>query len=260
MDLAHALVLALVQGITEFLPISSSGHLILVPALLGWADQGLGFDIAVHVGTLAAVIAYFRREIVAMAFSVFNPGGVDFELALKLVVASVPLGLAGLAFAGAVESSLRSAAVIAATTAGFGVVLWGADRYGRGRRTEYGLGWRGALAIGCAQALALIPGTSRSGITMTMGLALGLSRAAAGRFSFLLAVPAIAMVAVWQLKQFASSPEPVPWAALGVATAAAAVTAFVTIALFLKLIGRVGMGVFALYRLLLGGVIVLVLL
>lgn len=258
MDLLQALVLALVQGVTEFLPISSSGHLILVPGLLGWTDQGLGFDIAVHVGTLAAVIAYFRRELLGMAFSVFRPGSADFDLALKLLVATVPTGLAGLAFADLVETSLRTAAVIAATTAGFGVVLWAADRYGRGRRTEHGLGWAGAIAIGCAQALALIPGTSRSGITMTMGLALGLSREAAGRFSFLLAVPAIGMAAAWQIRQFLEAPAPVPWGTLGIATAAAAATAFVTIALFLNLIGRIGMGVFAGYRLLLAAVIVLV--
>lgn len=260
MDLFHALALALVQGITEFLPISSSGHLILAPALLGWDDQGLGFDIAVHLGTLVAVIAYFRRELLAMARSFFEPRTAELDLALKLVVASVPAGLAGLAFAGVIEASLRSAAVIAATTAGFGVVLWAADGFGRGTRDEHALGWRDALVIGLAQALALIPGTSRSGITMTAGLALGLSREAAGRFSFLLAVPAIGMASVWQLAQFASAPEPVPWGMLGAATAAAAATAFVAIALFLKLIGRIGMGVFAVYRLLLAGAIAWILL
>lgn len=260
MDLIHALALALLQGFTEFLPISSSGHLIFVPALLGWPDQGLGFDIAVHVGTLAAVVAYFRRELLAMALSVTRPGSADFDLALKLVVATVPLGLAGLLLADVVETSLRSAAVIAATTGGFGIVLWAADRFGRGARDERTLGWGGALAIGLAQALALVPGTSRSGITMTMGLALGLSREAAGRFSFLLAVPAIGMAAAWQIVQFAAAPEPVPWGVLGIATLAAAATAFVTIALFLNLIGRLGMGVFALYRVLLAGVIAYVLL
>lgn len=258
MDLLHALVLALVQGFTEFLPISSSGHLILVPELLGWPDQGLGFDIAVHLGTLIAVVAYFRRELLAMVLALARPRSADFDLALKLVIATVPTGLAGLAFADVVETSLRSAAVIAATTAGFGVVLWAADGLGRGRRTEHALSWRDALAIGCAQALALIPGTSRSGITMTMGLALGMSREAAGRFSFLLAVPAIAMASVWQLREFAAAGEPVPWGVLGIATAAAAATAFVTIALFLNLIGRLGMGVFAGYRLLLAGVIYVV--
>lgn len=259
MDLVHALALALVQGFTEFLPISSSGHLILVPELLGWPDQGLGFDIAVHLGTLVAVIAYFRRELRAMAAALRKPGTADFDLAVKLVIATIPAGLAGLAFANVVETTLRSAAVIAATTAGFGVVLWVADRFSRGTGDERGLDRRGALAIGVAQALALIPGTSRSGITMTAGLALGLSREAASRFSFLMAIPAIAMAAAWQSLQFLSSPEPVPWGVIGIATAASCATAFVTIALFLNLIGRIGMGVFALYRLFLAAVIVVVL-
>lgn len=260
MDLLQALVLALVQGVTEFLPISSSGHLILVPELLGWSDQGLGFDIAVHLGTLCAVVVYFRHDLLAMARSLFEPGSADFRLAMQIVVATIPAGLAGLAFSDIIETSLRSAAVIAATTAGFGIALWLADGFGRGSRSERELGFVDAFAIGCAQALALIPGTSRSGITMTMGLALGLSREASGRFSFLLAVPAIALASGWQLVQFVETAEAVPWGVLVLATAAAAATAFGTIALFLNLIGRIGMGVFAVYRLLLGGLIALLLL
>jgi undecaprenyl-diphosphatase len=209
-DLSQAVLLALVQGFTEFLPISSSGHLILVPALLGWPDQGLGF--------------------------------------------------AGMLFADDVETVLRSPTVIATTTLVFGVLLWVADRYWRGRREEQSLGWSHALQIGLAQALALIPGTSRSGITMTAGLGLGLTREAAGRFSFLLAVPAIGMAASWQLWEFVSRPAPVMWGFLAIGVAVSAVTAFVTIALFLRLIGRIGMGVFAAYRLALAAVIVLVLL
>ncbi len=256
MDLAQAVVLALIQGVTEFLPISSSGHLILVPELLGWPDQGLGFDIAVHLGTLAAVIVYFRRDLIGMAAATAQPRRPEFRLAACIVVASIPLGAAGLLFADQVEGVLRSPSVIAASTAGFGILLWLADRLGRGRRSEGSLGWFEVIAIGLGQALALIPGTSRSGITMTVALSMGLSRRAAGRFSFLLAIPAIAMAALWQLLQFLSSAEPVAWLALALAAAIAAAAAFVTIALFLRLIERVGMAVFAIYRVLLGGALV----
>lgn len=258
MDLAQAVILALIQGVTEFLPISSSGHLILVPELLGWPDQGLGFDIAVHLGTLAAVIVYFRRDLIGMAAAAAaaQPRRPEFRLAVCIVVASIPLGAAGLLFADQVEGVLRSPSVIAASTAGFGILLWLADRLGRGRRSEASLGWFEVVAIGFGQALALIPGTSRSGITMTVALSMGLSRRAAGRFSFLLAIPAIAMAALWQLLQFLSSAEPVAWPALALAAAVAAAAAFVTIALFLRLIERVGMAAFAIYRVLLGGALV----
>ena len=255
MDPVQVFVLAVLQGLVEFLPISSSGHLIVVPALLGWPDQGLGFDIAVHVGTLAAVVIYFRREIVDLALALFHSDRREFRLAWSLIVATVPLVLAGLLFGDYVSRALRSPAVIAGTTAGFGVVLWLADRYGRHGRDEHDLSWVQALLIGLGQALALVPGTSRSGITMTMGLALGLSRTAAARFSFLLAVPAIAAAGSWEVVEFASVPMPVPWATLAVAAAIAGVTAFLVIATFLRLIERMGMLVFAVYRVLLAGVI-----
>lgn len=259
MDIAEALVLALIQGVTEFLPISSSGHLILVPEFFGWTDQGIGFDIAVHVGTLAAVVVYFRRDLVAMTRGLFTPGSADGRLAWQLIVASIPVGLAGAFGYGYVETALRAPWVIAAASAGFGLVLWFADRWLRGRRDERELGFGEALLIGVGQALALIPGTSRSGITMTVALALGLSREAAGRFSFLLAIPAIVMAGGKQSVEFMLAPETLDWQALLPATVLAAVTAFVAIALFLRLIGRIGMGVFAIYRILLAAVIVLVL-
>jgi undecaprenyl-diphosphatase len=258
-DPLHALVLAVVQGVVEFLPISSSGHLILVPALLGWPDQGLAFDIAVHVGTLFALITYFRRDLLGLALGMFDRRRAEFELAWALLAATIPLGLAGLLLAAAVATSLRSPAVIAASTALFGITLWLADRYGRSRVSLGELGWRRALLIGLGQVLALIPGTSRSGITMTVALGLGMSRSAASRFSFLLAVPALGMSAVWQLWQFAAAPEPVDWGPLLLGATGAAVTAFITIALFLRLIERLGMTVFVIYRLLLATLIVYVL-
>lgn len=259
MDLIHVVVLAVMQGIVEFLPISSSGHLILVPALLGWPDQGLAFDVAVHLGTLGAVVIFFRRELFGLARAAFDTRAKDFELAWSLVLATLPLGVAGLALADLVDGVLRSPAVIAATTAGFGVLLWAADARNRGSRNEHELGMRRVVLIGLAQVLALVPGTSRSGITMTAGLALGLSRAAAARFSFLLSVPAIGMAASWESYQLIVTPEPVLWGTLAAATVLSAVTAFAAIATFLRFIERVGMWAFAVYRLVLAAVIVIVL-
>jgi undecaprenyl-diphosphatase len=259
MNIIEAATLALIQGLTEFLPISSSGHLILVPEFLGWTDQGLGFDIAVHLGTLTAVIVYFRRDLISMARGLLVSGSADGRLAWQLILASIPLGLAGLFSADVVSTTLRTPAVIAATSAGFGIALWLVDRYRRGSRSERELGLGQALMIGLGQALALIPGTSRSGITMTVALALGMSREAAGRFSFLLAIPAIGMAATWQIIQFAQAPESLDFGALVPATLLAAATAFIAIALFLRLIGRIGMGAFAIYRVLLALVIVYVL-
>jgi undecaprenyl-diphosphatase len=265
MEWVQAIFLAVLQGVVEFLPISSSGHLILVPALLGWDDRGLGFDIAVHFGTLIAVVWYFHRDIRTMGADWFGslrgaPLSPDARLAWAVILGTVPLAVAG-AIAGAwFSEGLRTPGIIAAATAGFGLALWLADRYSSHARDEHTLAWRDVLAIGLGQTLALIPGTSRSGITMTVGLALGLSRAGAARFSFLLAIPAIGMAAVWQLIKFVAEPGTVNWPILGVATGVAAITAYVTIKLFMRLIQSTGMLVFAAYRLLLAGVIVYVLL
>ncbi len=259
MDLVHVIVLAVMQGIVEFLPISSSGHLILVPALLGWPDQGLAFDVAVHLGTLSAVVIYFRNDLVNLVRAAFDARAKEFELAWSLVLATVPLGVAGLLMADLVDGVLRSPAVIAAATAGFGILLWLADAFNRGTRTEHELGMRRAVLIGLGQVLALVPGTSRSGITMTVGLALGMGRAAAARFSFLLSVPAISMAASWEAFQLVVTPEPVPWGTLALATLLSGATAFAAIATFLRIIERVGMWGFAVYRLALAAVIVIVL-
>jgi undecaprenyl-diphosphatase len=259
MNIVEAVTLALIQGLTEFLPISSSGHLILVPEFVGWDDQGLGFDIAVHLGTLAAVVVYFRHDLIAMTRGLFVADSPDGRLARQLIVASIPLGLAGILSYEFVSTDLRNPSVIASTSAGFGILLYVADRWGRGSRSERGLGLKDVVLIGVGQALALIPGTSRSGITMTVGLALGMSREAAGRFSFLLAIPAIGMAASKQAVEFAQAPGTIEWPALTAATFVAAVTAFIAIALFLRLIGAIGMGVFAAYRVLLAVVIFYVL-
>jgi undecaprenyl-diphosphatase len=191
MSYLQGLVLGLVQGITEFLPVSSSGHLILVPLVFGWPDQGLGVDAALHLGTLAALVAYFRYELVGLL-----TGTVSRRLGVIVVLATIPGGVAGLLLDHYVETHLRSALLIAFSTAFWGVVMWIADRRARPsapvdprrdklERVTLGQG----LAVGFAQALALIPGTSRSGITITTGLFAGLDRPTAARYSFLLGIP-----------------------------------------------------------------------
>ena len=176
MDLIQILVLAVIQGLSEFLPISSSAHLILPSELLGWPDQGLAFDVAVHVGSLAAVIMYFRRDIAALiaaffASAVKGQHSAESRLCWYIVLGTIPVGLSGLWFDELIEQHLRSIAVIAATTIFFGLLLGMADRRAKESHGLDKLTWRSALWIGLAQALALIPGTSRSGITMTAALA-----------------------------------------------------------------------------------------
>ncbi|MGA0098470.1 MAG: undecaprenyl-diphosphate phosphatase [Steroidobacteraceae bacterium] len=261
MDLIQAVVLAVVQGLSEFLPISSSGHLILVPHFLGWDDQGLAFDVAVHVGTLAAVLAYFRRQLVAMAVAWMRSLksfqlDADSRLAWCVILGTVPVGLAGLAFASLIETYLRNPLFVAGTLTVFGLLMWLADRLGRQQRDEYSLGWREAVLIGCAQALALMPGTSRSGITLTAGLALGLTRSAAARFSFLLAVPGIGMAGGYELLKLVSGEASVDWGAMAVGMLVAGLTGYACIHLLLKVIERIGLLPFALYRFLIAGLIV----
>jgi undecaprenyl-diphosphatase len=260
MDTLHIIVLALVQGFTEFLPISSSAHLILVPELLGWPDQGLAFDVSLHVGTLTAVIIYFRSEIGAMVVdwsrSLVQRRQVgESRLAWAVLFATIPAGLAGVIFKHDIENELRSALVIATTTVLFGLLLWYADRTGRRTRNEHGLTWKDVLFIGVAQAVALIPGTSRSGITMTAGLMAGLSREGAARFSFLLSIPTIAGAGLFKLKDLLEASGPVDWNALIGGAVLSAISAYLCIHFFLKLLERIGMAPFAIYRLLLGGVL-----
>ena len=249
-------VLAVVQGITEFLPISSSAHLILVPKLTAWPDQGLAFDLAVHVGTLAAVVFYFRRELGRMA------GDFAASLAARRVVGesplawavlwgTVPVGLAGLVFNEAVETTLRAPLLIATTTIAFAVVLWVAD-VRRGSRSEHELSWRDVLVIGCAQAIALVPGTSRSGVTISAAMLLGLSREGAARFSFLLAVPVTALAGTLKASQLVAQETPVEWTPFVVGAVLSGITALLCIHYFLKALAHIGMLPYVLYRLALG--------
>jgi len=260
-DSIQIAVLAIVQGLTEFLPISSSAHLILVPLVLQWPDQGLAFDIAVHLGTLIAVMVYFRTELVAMTVDWARSltGGKSSDnsrLAWWVILGTVPAVIVGYLFKGVVETELRSPWVIALATIGFGLLLWFADSRKQKTRNEYQLSLGNVLLIGCFQALALIPGTSRSGITMTAALLIGLSRQSAARFSFLLSIPIILASGVLQTLDLAQSSQSVDWFALLMALVLSAVSAGLCIHLFLRLIERIGMLPFVIYRLLLGAVLI----
>ncbi len=256
-DWLQALLLALIQGVSEFLPISSSAHLILPAQLFGWPDQGLAFDIAVHMGTLLAVLLYFRADLMALARTLIpmgaTPAGGSAEV-WKLALATLPAVLVGLAASQWIEAHLRGIAVIATTTLLFGLLLAWVAR-GKAIATPppgEQVSWRGALFIGCAQALALIPGTSRSGITITAAMLLGYHPATAARFSFLLSIPVIGGAMLFMLLDDAAF----TGAGMGLApTVTAAMVAFVsawaTIAVFLRLIARVGLMPFAIYRVLL---------
>ncbi|MCG2634979.1 MAG: undecaprenyl-diphosphate phosphatase [Gammaproteobacteria bacterium] len=260
METSRALLLGLLQGLTEFLPVSSSAHLILVPQLLGWEDQGLAFDVAVHLGTLTAVLWYFRRPVLAMTQASWDQvrhrkSSADARLTLAVVVATIPAGVGGLLLNDLIEGPLRSPLVIATTTVIFGLLLGWADHKPAQSRDENSLRWPDILIIGSAQALALIPGTSRSGITMTAALFCGLNRAAAARFSFLLSIPLILAAGGMKGLDLLQSPQPIPWAALTVGTVSSAISAYLCITLLLRWLGTLGFGPFVLYRLLLGGVL-----
>ncbi|RDV28054.1 undecaprenyl-diphosphate phosphatase [Alteromonas aestuariivivens] len=260
MTLFEIVVLAIIQGITEFLPISSSAHLLLPAELLGWASQGLAFDVAVHVGSLLAVMIYFRRDILQMASAWLSHGfsreqTVDSRLAWWVILATLPAIAAGFVFEEYIELYARTASVIAITTIGFGLLLWYADAGAKHTQKLDTLTARQALLIGIAQVFALIPGTSRSGITMTAGLMLGLDRESCARFSFLLSIPIILGAGSLATMELLESTAPVDWSALGMGAAFSFVSAYLCIYLFLSWISRIGMFPFVVYRLALGAIL-----
>ena len=260
MDMLHALALALLQGLTEFLPVSSQAHLILVPVLIGWPDQGLMFDVAVHVGTLIAVVGYFARDLSTMArdwiLSVVRRRAVgDSAMAWFLIAATIPTGLAGLTVKAVLGDSLRSILIIAVANLLFAALLWYGDSTGTRQRELTQMRLRDALLVGCAQAFALIPGASRSGVTMTMALMLGFTRQAAARFSFLLAVPIIVLAGLLLTRDALATVDTVHWPSLLTGIAASAACAFAVIHAFLRLVERSGMLPFVLYRVVLGVVL-----
>ena len=265
METIRAILLAIIQGITEFLPVSSSAHLILVPKLFGWEDQGLAFDVAVHVGTLLAVIVFLRREIAAIIPAwlggfrgfVWNEWG---KLGWWVILATLPIAIVGLFGKSFIEQQLREPWVIAGATAVFAILLLYSDRNAsENKRDLNGMTLVHALIfIGIAQAFALIPGTSRSGVTMTMALFLGYKRDAAAKFSFLLAVPTILFGGLFTAKDMVSQGFHDQWFSLIVATLVSAVFALLCMQWFMRLLHTFGMRPFVYYRILLAIVIVLV--
>lgn len=252
----QTLILGLLQGLTEFLPISSSAHLVLPSLVLGWQDQGLAFDVAVHVGTLAAVLFYYRRDIYLIGHdwlgSLFHAQNTpESRMGWYLICASIPVAIVGATAGDYIASDLRTLPVLATTTLLFGLLLGYADRRGAAVSSYRALSLPLALLIGLAQALAPIPGVSRSGITISAGLLLGLGRQAAARFSFLLSVPAISGaggVKMWQLAQGSIE---VDWPIVFLGAVVSGVTALACIALFLRILDRMGLMPFVYYRVLL---------
>jgi undecaprenyl-diphosphatase len=260
----QVVVLAIVQGLTEFLPISSSGHLVLVPIAFGWSDQGMAFDVAVHFGSLAAVLTYFRGDIATLIkgsgqLLSGKLASFDARLALALALGTVPAAVAGLLLAGWIGDNLRSPSVIVFTLSGYAVLMLLADRLGRKERVLINVGFKDALLIGLAQALALVPGTSRSGVTITAAMALGFKRTDAARFSFLLAVPVILLATAYELTVLLRADAPIAWGQLVIGAIFSGIVAYLSIQFFMRFVNHVGLLPFAIYRLILAAVILYVL-
>lgn len=270
MQLLQAAVLGVVQGLTEFLPVSSSGHLILVRELLGWelladAHWNTIFDVSVHAGTFAGLLVYFWRDIVRLVgafFSTFRhgiAGAADRRLAWIIVIATIPAALAGLLGAGVIEAQVREAPmIVAALLILFGLILWAAERRGRKARALSATGWADGMLIGLAQALSLAPGVSRSGITMTVGLARGMTRDTAARFSFLLSIPIIGGAALYGLHGAVTDLSSLPEGAasiFAVGFSSAAASGYLCIRFFLRYLQRHAFAPFVIYRIAAGGLL-----
>lgn len=257
----QVVVLAIVQGLTEFLPISSSGHLVLVPSVLGWTDQGLVFDVAVHFGSLGAVCIFFRRDLAALVRGGVQVagGGVrtpEARMALSIGLGTIPAAAAGFFCAGWIAANLRDPIVVVSTLAGYGVLMALADRFGRRERIITDVRLRDALVIGFAQALALVPGTSRSGVTITAAMMLGFQRRDAARFSFLLSAPVILLATLYEGAALFINGGNVEWSTLAIAALISGLVAYLSIEFFMRFVSRIGLLPFAVYRLVLAAVIV----
>lgn len=257
MTLLQVVVLALIQGLTEFLPISSSAHLILGDRVFGWPEQGLTFDVATHFGTLLAVLVYFRKDICRMGAAWVgapqNSEEADCRRISRLILlASLPVLVIGFLAAEFVFTYLRDVRIIAWSTIIFGLLLWWADAKGARWLTLEKMSLRSAMLIGLAQVLALIPGTSRSGVTMTAGRLLGLNVYDAARFSFLLSIPVIGAAGIYGIWRVSSGNALINWSEFWLGAAVAAITGWLCIAAFLALVKRVGLVPFVIYRLALG--------
>lgn len=259
MTIFQALILGIIQGFTELLPISSSAHLALTPWLLGWPDHGLAFDVALHLGTLIAIVAYFQDEwgrLILAAISLVKKRRVETpeeKRVVFLVIATIPAGIAGLLLEDAAETVFRSPMIIATNLIVMGILLWAIDRYMSRERGMESMSWKDAMFVGLAQCLALVPGVSRSGSTITAGRALKLTRESAAVFSFLLSMPITLAAIVFKFPDAVREAESMVPLAVGVV--AAAVSAWVAIAVLLRYVARRSYGVFAVYRVVFGALI-----
>jgi undecaprenyl-diphosphatase len=267
--LLQALIIGIVQGITEPLPISSSGHLILVPWLMGWNDpfiNSLEFSVMLHMGTLVAMLAYFWRDwarLIPAALATLRDrsfrGDPDRRLAWVIAASLPPAAILGYFLNDFFEEQVRQPLLVAVTLVIGGAILWAADRLGRQARRLESLGFGESFAIGCAQALALVPGISRSGISISAGLALGLTREAAARFSFLMAAPIIAGAGIFEARKMLGGTGPRPdLGVLGVGFAASLVAGLLAIHVLLRFVRSHRFDIFVVYRLALAVVVVVV--
>ena len=272
-EIISAVILGVVQGLTELLPISSSAHLIVVHRLLGWEAQGLVFDVALHVGTSAAILAYFWRDWIDLAREMLLGirerqllGNAQRRLACFLIVGTLPAAAAGVALGVYIETHLRSLLIPVFTLVAFGALMYFAERWSRQDRSLEKLTWADSLWIGLSQALALIPGVSRSGITISTALARDIDRISAARFSFLLSTPVIVGAGVlegWHLVKAARTPAGSPgpeiqWLLMAVGAATAAITGFLCIRYFLRYLQTHTLTPFVIYRIIFAGVTLLV--
>lgn len=260
MPIEQVIVLALIQGITEFLPISSSGHLILVPALTGWPDQGVVTDMVTNLGTLLAVIIYFWRDVLHILYGCWDVICRRFtfnsRLAINIAIGTIPILLVGILLKIThLDEYIRSPLLVAINAIVFGILLYAADAYGLMKRTMQDLNWKSALIIGVAQSFALSPGTSRSGVTMTAGRALGFTRSEAARFSFLLSIPANGAASALIIGDALNSGQTITGAVIitGILTF---FIALATIAILMQMIKTVSFLPFVIYRVILGGALI----
>ncbi len=264
MDVLQAIVLGIVQGLTEFLPISSSGHLRVVPAFFGWEDPGAAFTAVTQVGTMLAVLVYFRSDLLRIATvwlaSLRDPAlrsDVDARVGWYILLGTLPISVVGLAFSDQIESGARDLYLIGVALIVFSFVMLAAERFATRERELDALTRRDGIVIGCAQAIALIPGVSRSGATISAGLFLGLARPAAARYSFLLSIPAVVLSGAFELRNIGEGDDAGAAATL-IATVLAFVVGYASIAFLLKFLVDHTISVFVAYRIALG-VLVLVL-
>jgi undecaprenyl-diphosphatase len=266
MPLYEVIVLGLIQGLTEFLPISSTAHLTVVPWLFGWTDPGLTFDIALHIGTLVAILVYFYRDwiqVLAQGFGVRTEGDPDLRrnrmLLWFMAAATLPIGVFGLLFNKQAETTWRQPDVIAAMMIGVGIILWWAERAGRKQKDLGHLTFADAMTIGLAQVLAIVPGTSRSGVTIAAGLLRNLDRASAARFSFLLSTPAIAAAAakgLYDLMKHQGGIPPAMRMPMAVGILVSGLSGAVVIHFFLEYLRRGTLNFFIAYRIIFGIIII----